>query len=912
MKHTLRKWLTVMVATLPLLMTVSVDAMSISPEMIEQFKKLPPTEQKRLAQQYGIDPAMLSGASGASSSQSDYSDQPLMDEREQSNQRFQEDEGEELEAEDEQELKPYGYELFAGQPTTFAPATDIPIPSDYVLGPGDQLQLQLFGKSVSNETLTIARNGSVVIAELGPIHLAGMTFADARQAIAATIKAQMIGVNGNLTMGELRSIRVFIAGEAFQPGSYTLSALSTVSHAVTLAGGLSEIGSLRNIQVKRSGKVVGHFDAYDLLMHGDASGDVRLQSGDVVFIPPVAATVSVDGEVRRPAIYELSGNETMADIVSMAGGLMAGAYPSASNVERFNNRHQRSIVNVDLTSANGKAMDVNDGDYLTVRSTSEEIDGAITIVGSVTRPGSYQWQPGMTVSNLLPSPEADLTWNTDLSYALLVREINVRGDIEVFGFDLELALRTPKGEQDLVLQPSDKLIIFSLRNEVLDRRALGEFANKLAKEEGLQDAELTDEEALDAGLNKLDNKSTLSNRKSIAGVAVSHQDELDEQAQKKAELRSMVLLQLFQHRELIELSPQLQREELLYPVLAKLNDQARLNSKLQAVSVAGEVAHPGAYPLVVNGTVKDLIAMAGGLKESAFSQNAEITRTIRNQNQAQMVEHISVDLTEQLANNGAILLQSRDRLNVLTTPAWQETAMVELHGEVRFPGKYAIQKGETLADVIKRAGGFTEYAYTYGGVFTRESVRAQEQLEIQRAVTSLRKEMANRTLSEQGTFATVEDTETVLYQLESVEATGRMVIDFEEVVNNNPRHNLMAEDGDVVYIPTQKQTVAVMGEVQHPSSHRFNETISLEGYLKLAGGATRRADDSRVYVVRADGSVMLPEQNFWFGSSAQQLRPGDTVIMPLETNYRDGMTYWGDITQIIYNSAIAIAAIGGI
>ncbi|GAA4876971.1 polysaccharide biosynthesis/export family protein [Ferrimonas pelagia] len=906
MNQRLKRWLLPLAATLPLMVSVGVQSTSISPQMMQQFKNLPASEQQRLARQYGIDPSTLGGGSANASLQN--ASAPVVSPRVEEERAV-----EDMAAEDQVvqgQLKPFGYDLFAGTPSTFAPTTDAPIPAHYVLGPGDEIVLQLFGKDVESHTLLVNRNGSITVPQVGPMNVAGLSFAEARALLQKTVKEQMIGVSATISMGELRSIRIFVAGDAFQPGSYTVSALSTVSHALTMAGGLREIGSLRDIQVKRDGKLVGSFDAYDLLLKGDASGDIRLQSGDVVFIPTLNATVAVDGDVRRPAIYELAGNETMADVVAMAGGALAGAYPSASVVERFNDRHQRSIVNLDLTSAAGKAMKARDGDRVQVRATTNELDGAVTLVGAVARPGNYQWQDGMRISSVLRSLSADLIWNSDISYALVVRETNFRGDIEVHGFHLEQALRHPASEQDLLLLPRDKIIVFNERDEVLDRRELGKMFAALLEEQELQSSGQTSGGDTNAGLGGLALNTTLNNRSSVAGVAVESDRRSDvDDMEANNSLKFRVLLALFQHDSLILMSPQLNRRELLFPVLAKLSNQSRHDQGVRVVAIDGEVTNPGLYPLVQGANVSDLLSLAGGLKESAYLIQAELSRTDASDVSGTSVLHLPVKLAQVVSGEGDadIALQGRDRLNVFAKPDWQDTPTIEVRGEVRFPGVYAIQKGETLADVIKRAGGFTEYAYPYGGVFTREAVRRQEQLEITRVVTALRKELANRTLSETGSYASVADTNTMLAQLEELEATGRMVVDFEQILGENPRHNLIAERGDLVYIPPMRQTIAVMGEVQHPTSHRFDERLSVKDYLKLSGGSTRRADTGRMYIVRADGSVMLPKTG-WFGGR-QGLQPGDTIIMPLDTSYKDGLTLWSQVTGIIYNTAVAISAL---
>ncbi|MBY5990765.1 SLBB domain-containing protein [Ferrimonas balearica] len=908
MKQQLKRWLWPLAAALPMLLAVPSQAVTISPQMIEQFKQLPPAEQQRLARQYGIDPAMLQGAtqSGPAFQQPDA---PVVTPR----QVAVEEPQEEMKAEDEAtqaRLKPFGYDLFAGEPSTYAPVTDVPVPANYVLGPGDELRVQLFGKDAATHTLTVNRNGAIAFPELGPIQVAGLTFGEAKAMLAKQVQEQIIGVQANVTMGELRSIRIFVAGDAYRPGSYTVSALSTVTHALSMAGGLKEIGSLRDIQVKRNGELVGRFDVYDLLLRGDASGDVRLQSGDVVFVPSLKSTVAVEGDVRRPAIYELTGGESMSEVLAMAGGALPGAYPAASIVERYSKRHQRTIVNVDLTASVGQRMAAKNGDRLVVRSTTNELDGAVTLVGQVARPGHYQWQDGMRVSNVLRSLSADLTWNTDVTYALVVRETNLRGDIEVHGFSPEQAIRMPGSREDLLLMPRDRIVVFADRDEALDRRELGKVFQALAKDESLLAMSQVSEKELETGLSALALQEQQTNRSSIAGVAVSEEVRSDDQALQNARLKSRILLSLFQHDSLIGLSPELTRKELLFPILAQLNNQARFDQNVKVVAVAGEVSYPGIYPLVEGGHISNLVSLAGGLKESAYMMQAELSRTDINDLSGARIQHLPIQLSQVIGGSPDydLALQSRDRLNVLAKPDWQDAPTVELRGEVRFPGVYTIQRGETLSDVIKRAGGYTEYAYPYGGVFTREAVRKQEQLEIQRVVTGLRKELANRTLSEQGSFASVADTNAMLAQLEQIEATGRMVVDFEKILSEDPRHNLIAERGDLIYIPPMRQTIAVMGEVQHATSHRFDERLSVKDYLKLSGGASQRADEDRLYVIRADGSVMIPRSSFWFGGK-QTLQPGDTIIMPLDTNYKDNLTLWTQVTGIIYNTAVAISAL---
>ena len=235
----------------------------------------------------------------------------------------------------DQKLKQFGYDLFAGSPTTFAPATDIPIPVDYVIGTGDQLRIQFFGKESSSYDLYVSREGMLQIPELGPLSVAGLSFSELKAEISRRVADQMIGVEAFVTLGELRSIRIFALGDVNRPGAYTVSSLSTMINALFVSGGIRPIGSLRNIQLKRAGQIVTTFDLYDLLLRGDTSSDTSLQPGDVIFVPPVGELVGIAGEVKRPAIYELEGEETLETLIEMAGGFTAQAYPSLSQMERI-------------------------------------------------------------------------------------------------------------------------------------------------------------------------------------------------------------------------------------------------------------------------------------------------------------------------------------------------------------------------------------------------------------------------------------------------------------------------------------------------------------------------------------------------------------------------------------------------
>ena len=232
-------------------------------------------------------------------------------------------------------LRSFGYDLFANAPTTFAPAESLPVSADYLLGPGDSLDILFYGKINTSFSLVINREGFVDFPELGPVGLAGMTYGEAKSMLQSRIAAQIVGTKVSITMGALRTIQVFVLGEAFKPGAYTVSSLSTITHALISSGGVSDIGSLRKIQLKRNGKLIKVLDIYDLLLAGDTSSDVRVQAADVIYIPTVGQLASIDGEVLRPAKYELIGGESVKDLVKLAGGLTPKAFLSNTIIQRI-------------------------------------------------------------------------------------------------------------------------------------------------------------------------------------------------------------------------------------------------------------------------------------------------------------------------------------------------------------------------------------------------------------------------------------------------------------------------------------------------------------------------------------------------------------------------------------------------
>lgn len=721
-------------------------------------------------------------------------------------------------------LKPFGYDLFDGTPSTFAPATDVPVPAEYVVGPGDTLEVQLIGNTKGRYALVVGRDGRINFPDLGPIAVSGRRFEQVREELEARVREQMIGTQASVGIGELRSIRVFVLGDAQTPGSFTVSGLSTITNALFVSGGVKQVGSLRNIQLKRAGRTVTTLDLYDLLLKGDTRADARLLPGDVIFVPPIGATVGVSGEVRRPAIYELKSETTAGQLMEVAGGLMPDADPSNATVDRVGDNRARITVDVNLANAAGLAEKLRTGDTLRVPAIRPILEDSIVVSGHVYRPGEYQFKPGMRIADVITSLD-DLRPNADQRYVLVRRELPPDRRLRVFSFNLERALSEPASAQNFELAPRDQIYVFDLESG---------------------------------------------------------------------------------------------RDRIIEPLMRDLRMQSRIDRPTPEVSVAGKIKIPGKYPLEPGMRLSDLLRAGGSLDEAAYGGQAELTRYEVVNGESRTAELIQIDLSRVLAGDPAadIPLKAFDYLVIKEVPLWAAQEEVEIRGEVRFPGRYPIHRGETLRSVMERAGGLTDLAFFEGAVFTREELKEREKKQLETLARRMESDVAQfslMTAQETGKDASSALTigQSLLANIRNATPVGRLVIDLKRsmAAQTGSEQDVVLKDGDRLIVPRTTQEVTVVGEVQSATSHLYRTNLSRDDYVAMSGGLTPRADDDRIYVVRADGSVLTGSSNAWFGGGGVDIKPGDTIVAPLDTERMRPLPFWTAVTTIIYNLAIAAAAV---
>ncbi|ELS3152731.1 SLBB domain-containing protein [Vibrio parahaemolyticus] len=868
------------------------NAQTPTPEQIQMFQNLPADQQQALASKYGI-----SIPSGVSSQPSSYQNPQVVEQRPVASSAT---EVKVNDAEkDEQGLKRFGLDLFAGSPTTFAPISDVPVPADYTVGAGDEIVIQLFGKENTTHRLRVNRAGIINFPSLGPVQVAGMTFSDVRDSLNQRVKEQMIGVRSDISLGEMRTMQVFVMGDAYKPGAYTVSALTTISQAIYYSGGFSESGALRNVQLKRNGQVIRKLDMYDLLLKGDARNDIRLLPGDVVFIGALGNTISIDGEVNRPAIYEIKPGETYKQAIQMAGGFTANAYSDQIEVKRYAAKGARDALTLNFSQSHDQETKVKDGDAVNVLKKNEELTRYVQIEGDVRHPGFIEWKSGLRIADLFQSVDTSFNSTADVSYAIVVREINPQRDIEVYQVNLANAILSPTSKDNLKLNSRDRVLVFNrFNNEDLDT---------LADQETVTKAKTLEQAQLQAQQEQLKEQEVIS-----SSVAVSSATPLEKDSkQPKIVFRGKEIT-----KDDFEALKQNTRRTLLAPVLLQLQQQSRLGLAPQIAEVFGEVKHPGRYPITPRMTISTLIEAAGGLTYNAFTINAELARTVINSKDERASIYIErIDLRQAIkgsAPDDAIIV-GRDRLNILEKPDVKLQSTVTLQGEVRFPGTYTVRQGETLGELLERAGGLTEFAHPQGAIFTREALRLQEQKLLNQYAADMRAETAKKTFRADSNMGSViSDPDKTLKFVEEASRSkvlGRMVVQLNRILKDERSADFMLEDGDFLFVPTFRNTVSIMGEVQVPITYLLDNKLDVDDYLNKAGGAKKQADEDRIFVVRADGSVYKPTSGYWFGNNHEELKAGDTIVVPIDTDYRDALSTWTAATQILYQTGVAINAL---
>ena len=758
---------------------------------------------------------------------------------------------------------------------------DLPVGPNYVVGPGDSLSIDLWGGVSQRLLRTVDREGRVSLPEAGPILVSGMTLGNVQQEVQRVLRTQFRYVSADVSLQRLRTVRVYVVGDVSSPGAYDLNSLSTPLNALFVAGGVTAQGSLRRLQHYRGKQLIEEVDAYDLLLHGIRGELQRLENGDSLMVPPLGPVVTVEGMIRRPAVYELRHEKALLDVLDLSGGILPAAALRHIEVQRLVAHEKRTMLSVDISDTSDSealrarlgSFAVQDGDEIHIFPIAPYNSASIYLQGHVLRPGRYSHKPEMKLTDLVSS-YADLLPEPSVRYAEIIRLHPPDYHPSVETFDLAAALEHP--ERAPKLEPLDTVRIFGRFDfepdpEVLvtgEVRAPGRY--RASGQQHLLDAiyqagGVTPDAWLDsAQLFRREPDGTARVFSINLGLAL------------KGDPLNNLLVQ--------------PRDRIL------VHRQPEQVSKA-SVYVKGDVARPGRYPLAVNMRVADLVQSAGGLLRSANPDAGDLTHYAISSSFGDSVQAGHQDLSVAAAlrgnENQNLPLHDGDVLTVPQQAGWNDVgATVTLRGEVGKPGVYGIRPGERLSSLLKRAGGLLPTAYPRAAVFERTEVRELQQKSrldmIQRLEqeSTVVKTSASTTGTEEAALqqAAIQQRQRVLDALRNAHVSGRLVIhlrsDRKDFAGSADDIQLRADDS--LMIPKQPGAVLVIGQVYNSNALTYTPGRNAAWYLSRAGGPTPLANKGEIFIIRSDGSVTGGKQgNFWSASVlSSATEPGDTIVVP--------------------------------
>ena len=795
---------------------------------------------------------------------------------------------------DDPQLRQFGYDFFQAAPPPTGVRTGA-IGNDYVLGIGDQVQVSFRGASNRNLTTSVDRDGRIIVGDLRPIPAAGRTLGAVQADIAAETRRTLLATDVFVSVGEVRAISVFVGGEVERPGQFSLISGTDIGTALAQAGGARRSGSLRQVRVVRAGGGSISVDLYGLLGIG-APPSVQLRDGDRIIVPVIGPTVAVTGAVARPGIYELRGSQSVASVVAFAGGAIR---PRGGQlvISRIGADGSESFVRAPSQSASVYGGDV----VQLVGGSAGGATGRVQLSGYVDNAGPRPIVAAGTVAELVGAPE-DLRPNTYQLAAVLKRRDPSTGSriYEVVNLARELRERPSTR-----LQSEDNLFVFSRSDiefmnsaavrQIVLGKSIGETECRSLRglERLVKDTEasrfsavtrgsfvvITDQGAqLGAVGASLGQNSRRTTDLATTGRAGQRGEELDQFGERTPSGGGAICPDVF------ESDPE------LLSVLIE-----------HSVSVGGSVRRPGAYPVGAAASARDVSLVADGILAGSRDLVLDITRAT-----AEQAQSISVGPDNQMLSLTTVSAGDDIRFNA--ERARFEGSAVLLSGEVARPGLYAIRRGETLAQLIARAGGMTDEAYAFGTVFTRRSVKEAQEEGFRRTARELNNSLlASAARSTQGNGSNLEGAASLIQLIGTAEAPGRMVIEADpRVLELRPDLDTRLEAGDSIFVPKRPNYVLALGDVNNPGALQFVPGKTVATYLREAGGTLSTADDKRAFLVLPNGTAQPMSAS---GRGGGTPPPGSTIIVPKNIDPLYRLSVFRDVTTIIAQLATSVATV---
>jgi protein involved in polysaccharide export with SLBB domain len=783
-------------------------------------------------------------------------------------------------------LRQFGYDYFRAAPPPTGVRTGA-IGDDYILGIGDEVTVAFRGATNDSRTARVDRDGQLIVGQLRPIPAAGRSLGAVKAQIAAETRSTLLATDVFVSVGAVRSVSVFVGGEVERPGQFSLTSVSDIATALSQAGGIRRTGSLRSVRLVRGG-TTRLVDLYGLLGIG-STPVIRLQDGDRIIVPVIGQTIAVTGAVARPAIYEVRGPIDAATALSYAGGPVR-----ARGAEIVISRIDGAGVETFLRGA-GKTTRVEGGDAVIVfAGTPGGAAGRVALSGFVDNPGPRPLAAAPTIAELVGPP--DYLRNGTYQTAAILKRVDAATGARVL--EMVPLARELRGAAGILLRNQDELVILgrddiAFLNSAPVRAIVVGQPNPLPQCRSLdrlsslvRDTEAARFTAVTRGnlvVRDAAGSATLASSANQLGAGVRNTESL-----RRSDLADDV------SAEAGPCSPLFEKEPDLLPFLLE-----------HAISVGGSVRQPGAFPVAGTTDARDLLVIAEGLVTGVTGVTLDVNRA-----GAPAVERISLDAGETALRT--TLLEPGDDIRFNGQPPAFEGAGVVLSGEVVKPGLYAIRKGETLSQLLARAGGLTEYAYAYGAIFTRQSVKEAEQEGYRRTARELNNSLLAITSRSQGRGTEgLEGAAALIQLIAGAEATGRVVVEADpRVLALRPDLDTVLQPGDSLFIPKRPNYVLVLGDLLNPGAQQFVAGKSAPEYLNGAGGTLSTADEGRTYLVLPNGTAQPVRSRGWGATARVTPPPGSTVVVPKNIDPLYKLSVFRDVATIFGQLAISAATIG--
>ncbi len=788
---------------------------------------------------------------------------------------------------------------------------------NYIINRGDTISFWVYGATNTEHELVVNSLGNINIPQVGPVRVAGEKYAEVKELLTNYLSSSYKNSDVVVDLNSFSTAQVTLTGFVKAPGIFNTSSVSSVKDILIEAHGVADVGSVRNIQVKRNGRVIAKIDYYHLLSLGRDDGDIVLQPNDTIHVPRAYGLVRLEGAVNHEAIFEIERGESLSKILRIAGGVLSQADGLKIQIKRYDNN--RAIKYQKITLAQARSFRLKDGDEIIVGEMGNVNERYINVIGNVIYEGKRDLgSQTMQLSQLLKKEirggklNTFFLENTKLDYAVIKR---VADDMspQILNVNLKNIL---DGAEDFTLKNRDTLYIFNQLDTktnpyvtILQAQTKDEIEKAVPQTLLMQDGQHLFTQGMT--VQDLINAAGVTGTFDFERVKVVSYD----QKNKKANIKIVN----YQDNPNYKLNAY----DTVY-----IFDFFETNP-MPTAYITGEIIKPGKYEVSQAMTLEKFIKSAGGFSEKAYPKECEVIRyQVKNGEREKKIFNI------ELSKIDSFIIQAHDEISIKRIPNWYERKIIKISGEVKFPGSYIIHSGERLSSVIKRAGGFTDQAFLYGAVFSRLEIAVLQQKSLSIELAKLKEQVILASLRSSGSKSmgaidiseSIKAVESLILEAERLTPTGRISIKLGDSDNKpcgecgeyhdgqfndnlkDSASDLVLKDKDSLHIPSFNDTVVVSGEVMNPMASIYLGN-NIRDYISKSGGLTEIADTDHIYVMHANGEAQKATiGSYLFASNKVSVQKGDMIIVPKKLMFQRGIDIVSEVADIFYKLTLTVAA----